>query len=355
MSYGTLDTRDLLSSVNETVKDFGEERLAKAILGVLKAHNDNANEMYEDLMDRTTRREQVYGTAEIGVMRRTDQYGQPLVQKVSYGQTVGFPLESHQGAWQGTLKYFKSATVSELMAQVDAMRAADLDCVKREVQRALFVPTNYSFTDYLVNRLDQIPIQVKALINADNSKIPPGPSGQTFDGATHSHYLGTASPAASDYTALLETVLEHYNQGEARLYINRAQEQTIKTYTSNFTPYLVTNVVGSNQVNQIQSKSTSGIPLYNRAIGMFNNAEVWIKPWIPAGYVFAFMKGPRKPLALRTRVNGGDGLVLAATSESYPLRAETYEHEFGIGVQERTNGAVLYLGGASYTAPTIAM
>jgi hypothetical protein len=32
--------------------------------------------------------------------------------------------------------------------------------------------------------------------------------------------------------------------------------------------------------------------------------------------------------------------------ENHPLRAEVFEREFGLGIQERTNGAVLYINGS---------
>ncbi|OWY59004.1 hypothetical protein B7486_76925, partial [cyanobacterium TDX16] len=97
---------------------------------------------------------------------------------------------------------------------------------------------------------------------------------------------------------------------------------------------------------------------FNRRIGFFGNqaAEVWVKPWIPAGYVLFFMKGPRKPLAYRTRRGGTGNLIVAAEDETYPLRARTLEREFGVGVWERTNGAALYIdtgAAGAYVAPTI--
>jgi hypothetical protein len=46
-------------------------------------------------------------------------------------------------------------------------------------------------------------------------------------------------------------------------------------------------------------------------------------------------------------------LQIGAEDEAYPLRAQTLEAEFGVGVWTRTNGAVLYVGGTSYVIPTI--
>jgi hypothetical protein len=68
------------------------------------------------------------------------------------------------------------------------------------------------------------------------------------------------------------------------------------------------------------------------------------------------MKGPRKPLAMRTRSAIPGGLELAAENETFPLRARQLVREYGISVWERTNGAVLYIDSGSagaFVAPTI--
>jgi hypothetical protein len=68
--------------------------------------------------------------------------------------------------------------------------------------------------------------------------------------------------------------------------------------------------------------------------------------------MFAFVTGAPAPLALRERNPGGSGLQIAADDESYPLRANTLEAEFGVSVYTRTNGVVLFAGDSTYTTPT---
>ena len=92
----------------------------------------------------------------------------------------------------------------------------------------------------------------------------------------------------------------------------------------------------------------------NRAIGVIGSAELWVKPWIPANYALAWDANGPKPLAFRQRAQTGlQGLRIAATNSNYPLTAQYMEAEFGMGVWTRTNGAVLYFGGTSYTDPTL--
>jgi hypothetical protein len=94
----------------------------------------------------------------------------------------------------------------------------------------------------------------------------------------------------------------------------------------------------------------------NRAIGIFGAAEVWVKPWIPANYLLVTDVGSNaKPLVLRNPVNSPVGLHFEAAIETFPLRAEYSEHQFGFGAWNRLNGAVLQFNNGTYSAPTLTL
>jgi hypothetical protein len=251
---------------------------------------------------------------------------------------------------QWTRKYMQNNTVAELAAQFTATQTAHLKAISREIKRAVFTATNSTFIDRLV---DNVSLALKAFVNADSAAIPIGPNGETFNGATDTHYVARvgASLAASDITAMLERVIEHHNSGQVMLYINRAQEAALRAMTANFTPYTDVRIVPGS-ATQTARGSLDQTNLYNRAIGIFDGAEVWVKPWIPANYMFAWVSGAPKPLVMRERTAGASGLTLAAEDEAYPLRARTVEAEFGIGVYTRTNGSILFTGGTVYVTPT---
>ena len=65
--------------------------------------------LMNDLIERTTDKERVFGTADVMEMVRTDQWGAPDAQKIGYGVPCGFPLESFQGTLQWTRKFFQTA------------------------------------------------------------------------------------------------------------------------------------------------------------------------------------------------------------------------------------------------------
>lgn len=353
--YGTLSTLDSLRASQATIEGFGETRAFEAIEAARNAHNAKLNEMLMDFIERTTDRERFYGSIDSMEMDEVDEFARADAEKVATGMTVGFPLRLFQRSVQWTRKFIQNTQASELAAQFTAVQDAHIRRVKREVTRALFRPTNATFRDVLMPVKDRIDLAVKALVNADGGAIPPNPnSGASFDPATHTHYLARAGGAvvSGEVSAQIETVIEHHTTGQALLYINRAQETAIRSMTSNFTPYLDARIVPGSGVT-VANGSLDMNNLYNRAIGIFDGAEVWVKDWIPANYSLLFVKGAPKPLVFRERTAGGGNLQLAADDESYPLRARTMEAEFGVGVWTRTNGSVLYWGGTSYVEPTI--
>ncbi|HMF59213.1 MAG TPA: hypothetical protein VK595_02505 [Vicinamibacterales bacterium] len=353
MPYGTLTTLDTLASTFQTVAEFGEDRLwEQSIQPTLDAHNGIMNDMFDDFCERTTDKQRRYGTTDQMTMTDTDEFGRPDAQKVAPGAIAGFPLRSYQGTIQWTRKYFQNASVAEFAGQVVAIRDADIQRVINEIKRALFNPLNYTFNDYLVDRMSQIPLGVKALLNADSAGIPPGPNGETFDGTTHTHYLGTASLVDANLIAAFETVAEHYAAGEVAIYINRAQETAVRGLAS-FTKLEQMSLIPSDNTVRVLAPRLQPIALYNRQIGYFNGAEVWVKPWVPANYIVIMIRNQPKPLVIRTRSASSYNLVLVADDEKYPLRAKTFEREFGVGVWNRMAAAVLFVTSGTYSAPTI--
>jgi hypothetical protein len=344
----------------QTVAQYGEDRAFEDFQNLLDAHNRNLMDMQDDLVERTTERLARYGSGVSMSMEEHDENGFARPQRVRAGSMVGFPLRSYLGTLQWNRKYFLSATVAEFAAQITSMFTADIVNVGVQIKTALFTGTNYGWNDYLVDNLGRtlgsgVYLPVKALVNADSGEIPVGPNGETFNPATHTHYLGSTSgtdASAADLTSLVTTVVEHYAGGSPVIYCNRAQEALLRTLTG-FTAYLDARIVGATSAAQAPGTPLIPTNIYNRAIGIFDGAEVWVKPWIPAQYYFCFVQGQPKPCRLRERTAGSGILTLTAEDEKYPLRARHYEREFGVGIWHRTNGAVLQGSSTTYTAPTI--
>lgn len=353
-TYGTLMSWDVFSTTQQPVATFTPERAWENLRARLDIQNARLRESLNVLADFTTDIEVpayglIVGSMELFEIGEGPSTPPPQKIGVELGN-MGFPLRRYSATIQWDRDYIENATVQELAAQTDeALRASRLR-TQVNVRRAIFQHTNYSFRDrFMSKRL----LAVKALVNADGMPIPYGPNGETFNEATHTHYLATASLTAGDVTALVNTVGEHWEEGRLRLYINTAQEPAL-TAMPNFTPFPpenVTPVAGQQYAigGTLDPRRTA-----NRDIGLWNGyVLVTVRQWMPAGYMFCINEGQPKPLVVRERRPGSAQLRLIAEYDTHPLQARKWLLEMGVAVKNRLNGAVLYIGGGSYVAPTI--
>lgn len=357
MRTGTHTIADLSANAfaGTTIEEFGVENLNTAIQNDLEVHNRRSQEMVGTLCDISTERSTIYGTSNGIRSFKKDQFTRGPTQKISLGSKVEFPLDGNQVAVGWTADFLRRATVQDVAKRTIAARQAHLAQIQQDIKEALFGPTNYTWFDRLTDGLD---LGVKRLLNADGGAIPSGPNGEAFDAATHSHYDGfawagaTAQARADAVAALVQDVVEHGHGDDVRIYINRAQETDFRALPG-FDKLPPPNiVVGANESRGVGTLDISVAD--NRLIGYFNGFPVWTRPWIPANYTFAFSAGdPRKPLRFRvSAVRGEQGLFIAGQIITHPLQAEYMEFFHGVGGFTRTNGAILYLGGTTYAAPT---
>jgi hypothetical protein len=350
MIYGTLSTLDAIATSQATIAEIGEDRAFDAVTQALAAHNMLVDEALRDLVDVTEDNLRRYGGVDDTDMEEVDQFGRSDAAKAAVGVTVGFPLRLYQRTLQWNRAYMEVTTGREFAAQVDAMLAADARNMHRQIRRAIFnSANNLTYTDALVNN---VTLPLRALVNADSADMPLGPNGESFNSATHTHYLGTGSFVAANLDSLIDTVIEHYGAGQPVVEINQAQEATVRGFTG-FAAYVDMRVVQPSTATYAQG-NLDVVNFNNRAIGVYRGAEIWVKSArIPANYLFAWLRGAPKPLALRRRNAARGALRLVADNEAYPLRAQTREREFGVGVWNRTNGAVLYTANATYAVPSL--
>ena len=356
---GTYTIGDLLIIGNVNISEFGEDTVAEVLNRDIRLFNSRVVDMMSqlaspitELKDRLAR----YGTSIDGDMIELDEFGQPPAQKETVGVNVGFPLRKYGFAVGWTRDYMLNRTPADAAIATTNAQKAYLRALHKELRRAVFYSTNFDFIDKFTDKLS---LPVKRFVNADGAAIPEGPNGETFDGSTHTHYLGAtaawsgASDAqrTADVTALIDTVVEHGHVQGVRVYINKAQEVNVRALTG-FSAYVDPRIVyrASDTPGRTLDLTNSG----NRAIGIFEEAEVWVKPWIPANYIFCFATGSERPLKFRQHhIAGVRGLRVAFEMDDYPLRAELMETYFGFGTWTRTNGACLRTNDTSWADPTI--
>lgn len=346
---GTYDISSLLAARFQSVADFGMETIVRILQADLAAHNSIVTDMVSELADPTTDRQRLYGSSIAGEMVEVDEFGRAATQRAAPGSTVGFPLRLFQYAIGWTRKWLESATPADLAQRTLAAEQAHMRVIQRDIKRAIYGSTNYTYRDHLVDNVD---LAVKRFVNADSMAIPNGPNGEIYDAATHTHYDGEASLTAAFLKALINNVIEHGHGANVKVAINKANETAVRGL-SGFVPYTDPRLIY--RATDTASQSVDISRLDNRAIGVFEGAEIVVKPWALANYYFAWDQGsPNKPLAFRQRTQTTlQGLRIAAEIDAYPLHAQYMEAEFGIGVGTRTNGAVLYDQNATYANPTI--
>jgi hypothetical protein len=354
MPTGTHTVADLASITSTTAVNFGLEDIQRALESDLAAYNAVVDEMVSGIAEPSTDRERIYGASADGEMLESDEYDRGFTVKAGAGSNVGFPLKKFVKDVGWTRDYMLQNTPAQIANTVISIQQMHKRAIRRELQRALFGSANYTIRDRFVS--PQIDLAVKRLVNADSASIPNGPNGETFTASTHTHYdfLDGASPTAAALTALIEDVIEHGHGARVLVNINRAAETAVRALTG-FVPYTDARVIPANTAaTTSQPLDTSRID--NRAIGLFGAAEVWVRSWVPAGYVFAYDAGSSlKPLVYRQHpVASIRGLRIVATLDDYPLYAEVMDSYFGFGVWNRTNGAVLFYGAGAvaYVVPT---
>lgn len=359
LQTGTHTIADLSSNV--FARDLAVDNidaLNDAIQADLAMHNARVNEMVSDLCEISQERSTVYGTNAQGEAVSKDEFTRAPTQRITRGGKVEFPLDGFEYAVGWTAEYLRRATVQDMALKTIAARQAHLRRIAYDVKRALFAPTNYTWRD---RRVDDVDLNVKRLVNADGAAIPNGPNGESFNAATHTHYdaldWGAANTATRDAAvrATVQDVVEHGHGTDVRIYINRAQEADFRALDG-FEPLVMPNMV-------YRSTDTAAGPALditrtdNRQIGFYDGNPVWTKPWVPANYILTFAAGvPEKTLRMRvSTLQSEQGLFIAGEIITHPLQAQYMNFVHGFGVHNRTNGAITYLGGGTYTEPTLTL
>jgi hypothetical protein len=353
MATGTYSLNDLLAVKNASAAEFGLDTINQVFQADLAYYNGLVNEQVGYFAERGTEQSRIYGTSGKIDMMEVDEFGAAPSGKLSTGVTVSFPLKLYKSSLGWTSKYLEIATPAELAAQFLQVRTGHNAAMTKEIKKAIYNKDNYTFVDRLVNGVS---LGIKRFANADGSVLPSSPAGVTFDGATHTHYIGTSSGSFtnSDIDNLISTVTEHGMTRGLKLFINLADKAVI-TGLSNFKalalPYISYNATDATM------QTIDNSDLENQMIGYWGNSgvEVWVKPYTVANYLLCVAtEMPEKPLVLRERPQAGlQGLRIMAEYNAYPLVAQSMEAEFGFGVWNRVAGAVMYKS-TVFANPTIA-
>jgi len=349
--FGTLSVLEDLAMVGDPVSG-NEATIAQRFADALAIHNALFMDMVGDLATTVTQAQMPYIAGDTAIMQELDEWGRADASKATAVGNLGFPLRIYGSSIQWTATYFERTTVAELSAQLDAHAAADLQNFRNVMKATLFRNTNT--TGYVDRLASKLTYTLRALLNADGTTIPNSPSGASFDGSTHTHYLASATYTVAAIQSLIDTVVEHGVDGKIVLYIARADEQTVRAMTG-FAPYLDQRITVSG-VNQTGTAALDVTSPDDRAIGVLGGAEVWVKPWIPQFYAAVIDLGASsKPIGIRVRsgtlASGSGSFRLIDEHGHHPLHAQNLGREFGTAAFAREKAAVARLNNATYAIP----
>jgi hypothetical protein len=347
---GILSLDDLLARRDVTPLELGLDTIVASLNADMAIHNRLTTDMVSTFAVVTTDIRRRYGVSSSIQFKKVDEFGRSHTQKAVTGSVVEFPMDKFQAAIGWTAEFFRQKTVADMAMTQSAVQNGHVLGIRTELQRAIYGAANYTFTDYLATGID---LGVKRFLNADGADIPMGPNGESFNAATHNHYLFSDDLTAAGADALVATVLEHHQNGAPKVFINLADQAKWEALPK-FKPYTDARLT-LDANGDVPTVRQNMLQTNDKAIGLYGAAEVWIKPWALSDYSVCMDIAAPKPLAARVREGSAIVLRTVAQNVLFPIQAEYMESEFGFGVYTRTNGAVLYhaVGAVAYVEPTL--
>ena len=334
---GLFSINDLRQVNYASAMKYGLDTINQVLAADLAQYNAAVAEQMRFLAEPLTEQARVYGTSAKIDMTEMDEFGRPISKKNVVGQTVAFPIKTFASALGWTEKFLQLHTPAELVAQYDQIRRGHSEQLLLQIKKAIFNSSNYSQTD----PYNSVSLAVKRLINADSSVIPEF-GGTTFAGASHTHYLATASGsfAATDIDALISTVAEHGLTKGLKVFVNGADIAAISALTG-FTALSSSLLFGTSGTNQKLDMSDVSNYLAGLWDGLY---EVWVKNlMIPSGYIMCVATDEVEKLLGFRQLPQPElrGLPFDAMFSDKPLVAQNAEAIFGFGVWNRLSGAVM--------------
>ncbi len=258
---------------------------------------------------------------------------------------------------------------SQFLAFHNAKLEADLERVTKEIFRSALMKT----PNPRVDALDGKATTAKSFWNNDAADVPES-NGQLTFASSHLHFniqatIGTAGVNLQTY--LLDHLMEHkwMSGGQIVLWVQSgATAGLIKAETVNFRAVQqASEILGLLDPKYIDTGRAQAIITgakflgYNvKVVGTWKESIVIETPDMPANYilgtVFISENNKRSPLAWREHPQF-KGLSLQDPNGSNPLigKNSQYRRYLGLGVNERSAGAVLFLdAGGVWVEPTLA-
>lgn len=374
MPKGTLAVTDALSSLlasQLSVVQYGTAAAYEQIQEENAAYNRVVQDELATFAEMSEDSTRAYGGANVIDAEDMTEFDNVDASKIAAAYPVSFPLTRHGNKVGYTRDWLATNSTEQLAAQYLASRTGDQQRIQSKIRRALYYPVSRpvfltdgtrnpaAYVDKLVP--PNVPLPLYPLLNADGSPVPIGPNGETFNAATHTHYMAvdwtaggsTATTRDGDLLAACANLTEHRVDGELRIIINAAEESKIRALPNFIQDYNPTVTVGANLTyagNNLDVRNYN-----NRRIGTFMGFEVWVKPWAFPSYILAMATGGdmgERILVWRTRKGGlWSDFNFRAHQDNFPVTADPMTRDGDCSVWGRHLGVALFTGAATYAAP----
>lgn len=348
---GTFSVDDLLAVRNASAAEFGLDNINKALQADLSFYNGLVSEQMGLFAENLTVQSKIYGASVLHQMEQVDEFGVAPSKKGYSTGDVSFPLRMYSSSIGWTQKFLEIATPEELASEYLSVRAGHSYEINKQIKKAIYNNTNYTFVDKLSNGVS---LTVRRFLNADSQAIPDF-QGTSFTASSHTHYVASATLTGVAINSLISNVQEHGHTRGLKLIINIADkpDMVALTGTGSFVP--LSNAIMVYNASDSTLTKLDNTDLANQMIGYWDgNVEVWVKPYAVENYMLCITSEGEKALGFRQRPQASlQGLRLVSDLPGFPLISKSFEAEFGLAVNSRTSGAVLYFANATWANPTI--
>lgn len=277
------------------------------------------------------------------------------------------PITRYGSATNIDLEGLKQMSSKELLELHNNKLRADQQLLAKQIFYSMCIKAPSSKVDAL-RKTSATP---KAFWNGESGMDTPRPNGQiTFDG-DHNHYLAVASAgslgtAGAELTALIATLTEHEdNSGQIILTARQGTTVNLIKALSAFRP-LVGEAMILGAFNPQYNSGGIVQALVNKDLALAGNMKV-VGTWkealivetnaIPAGYIQATVfdgeNSSNAGVAFRNHPTF-KGLQITSQTLANPIvgKDAQYRRYLGLGVQNRSRGAVLYTTDTTWAEPT---
>jgi hypothetical protein len=318
-----------------------------AIDVTLAEHTRQLNALNALFVKATTLYKTRYKTPSAARLQPLDDSGRarPILPSGNYD--LAFPIQAGGGAWGADYITQVKMTVDEAMRITKTLMDADVRWVRDHLLAALFMNTDWTFSDKEYGDLT-----VKSLANGDSTNylVTSGSDAGTTATNQGAQAAGIAD-ATNPFPTIYSELTKHpENSGEVISFIPTnlvATTEALATFHPISDPAVQVGASTAQLVGNL-SVSTPGV-LRGRA------DKCWIVEWrsLPDNYIISTTTGGEPSLAMREHPEAElQGFKKVAERNDYPFFESQYVRRAGFGAWNRVGAYITLIGSASYSVPT---